>query len=182
MELEYAQLVELHNDLENRLKIIKAELRERDKAIRKCKDIKIFSWIKKEFNIKNLCSIRYNFIEFYFGKNKKVCECYFRENVQITIELPKYYYLHYIYNDGFISDEYAEHKVMADKFLADHPILFDNIKHVYLNKEKIFKRYQTYHNMFYEHNYLNVLTFLLCNRQTKIFPYGIDTIISKKIF
>jgi hypothetical protein len=83
------------------------------------------------------------------------------------------HYRTYDSDEEYDRDEYTN-------FQNNNSQLFALAKHLIAINDDIIKIYEKYHHLFFKTNYLLVLTFLLCTKNT--FPRDISKLIAQKIF
>lgn len=180
IRLSFAELEEAIIKSEDYTNSLKKELLNRKIKLDNDKLAKISSWIIAEFSIKNCSAINYNNANFFVNDKKYSCDFGYPQNLDIKTN--EYGWLFYKYGDESItpnlyrSNRLEEH----DKFLINNHELFDSIRIVTNQKQKIFEKYDKYYHLFFKTNYYLALTFLLCSK--KIFCKDIAKLIAQKIF
>jgi hypothetical protein len=82
-------------------------------------------------------------------------------------------------NNVLVARKYAQFD--SSNLARNNWRVFSEIQFIMNNRSEIYKQYYKYYDLIYRYYYLHKLTFLLCNRNKKIFPKEIGLIISKKI-
>jgi len=186
--LSLVELQKLGKETDEKAIAIRNEIQARLNKIRNEKHNKLCCMIKKKYGIKNLYSISERCTGFRI--NNKIYYCHFVNNsYEFSIEIDsgkshydnewlnyKYVNNNFLFNAKYMSQENIDYH---NNFINTNPKLFECIKIVETQKNKIFADYQKYYNLFFKTNYYLSLTFLLCTK--KIFPRDIAKLIAHKI-
>ncbi len=123
----------------------------------------------------------FNLIYIHF-KNKWTCEI---SNCNISIKLYPIHCEYEIKNYEIITHYLAKNQTISEQYKNDNPEIFKILTYIIRNREHVYKTMSEAINLYVYTNYYNNIpkakTFLLCNHITKIFPHGIDKIITHKI-
>ena len=170
---------------------LESRIRQIEQSVEELKNVKLQSWIKTEFDLHYFDEIYFinyaRVIKFRYGKISIMIEFYNKHVSVLDSECfnkdTKYRYDEEK-NIIRIARQNMPHKdlVKFKDYKQNNPQLFKEIKNLAIHKTAIIYKYEKYHHLLFRHNYLEVLTFLLCNSFQKIFCRDIEKLIAQKIF
>ena len=143
---------------------------------------KLQYWLKSEFDLHYFDKISFgDWMLLYSGQN---IYCLLPDNrlrVMDTNLCYKFEFQYYI-DSNFWSCRDGYSKKGCLEFMRENRQLLADFKKIFPKKDAIKYKFVKYSHLFFSTNYLQCLTFLLCNSFQKIFCRDIEKLIAQKIF
>lgn len=174
-KLKLDELERKYVETEKLLKEIDTEIHVRKNLMLDCKQKMLDGIIQRIFNISYVCRLTFS--------NELKCTI---DDLDININKYSHHIQvvknNYIYNLYYTNENvfYTAYK-KSQAFITRHKATLNRLLPIIEQYDKIIRSIEKYGSLIYLSNYMECITFLLCNSKLYIFPRGVDIIIAKKI-
>lgn len=176
-KLKLNELERKYVETEKLLKEIYTEMHVRKNLMLDCKQKMLDGIIQRIFNISYVCRLT-------FSNELKCTIDGFDFNIdkfpsKFSIQVVKNNIIYYLYFNK--ENSFYATFLQSQAFITRHKATLRRLLPIIEQYDKIIRCIEKYGSLIFQSNYMECITFLLCNSKLSIFPRGVDIIIAKKI-